>query len=343
MDGFRQKAAELKALLENGGRKIVVLSHTNPDGDALGSSLTWAHVLERVGNEVTCILPNRYPAFLNWMTGIERFVIAKEEPEKAEQAIADAEIVFCLDLNMIERLDEKVCEAIEKNASAKRILIDHHLNPPSYYDLMFSYPHDCATSFVVYRLVCEMFGVEMLDKGDAENLYAGIMTDTGNLSFSFLTPELFRAVAGLLERGLDIPKVNVAVYNSFTQSRVRLLGYVLNRKMTFIENDTVAYMSLSEREMRMFDFQLGDSEGFVNYPLTITGVKMSAMFLQTRKFIRVSLRSRGDEVDVNVFARRYFNGGGHKNAAGGKSFLSLTETIEYFVRSAAEFFGKETE
>ena len=339
MEQFRQKAAELKALVGSGGRKIVVLSHTNPDGDAIGSSLTWGHVLQGAGNDVTCILPNRYPAFLNWMEGIDRFVIAKENLDVAQKAIEQAEIVFCLDLNTIERIDETLCAAIEANTTAKRILIDHHLNPPTYYDLMFSYPEDCSTSFVVYRLVCEIFGVEVLDKSDAENLYTGIMTDTGNLSFSSLTPELFRAIAGLLERGLEIQKVNVAVYNAFTADRVRLLGYTLNKKMTLIENNTVSYIALSERELRRFNFQLGDSEGFVNYPLTITGVKMSAIFIETRKFIRVSLRSRGDEVDVNVFARKYFNGGGHKNAAGGRSYVSLAETVDHFIRSASEFLN----
>ncbi len=339
MEEFEKKAATLKEMICGGGKKVVVLSHTNPDGDAIGSTLTWAHVLEENGNEVTCILPNRYPSFLEWMTGIERFVIAKENPDKALEAIGGAELIFCLDLNLIERLDN-LLSAIEANSEAKRILIDHHLNPPTYYDLMFSYPQDCATSFVVYRLIEEMFGVEALDRTDAENLYTGIMTDTGNLSFSFLTPRLFCAIAELLKLGLDIPRVNTAVYNAFSEGRMRLLGYALYRKMTLIEDSRVAYIDLSEREMRRFNFQLGDSEGFVNFPLSIAGVKMSALFMQTHKFIRVSLRSRGDEVDVNVFARRYFGGGGHKNAAGGKSFVSMGETVEYFKKSVAEFLAE---
>ena len=166
------------------------------------------------------------------------------------------------------------------------------------------------------------------------------MTDTGNFAFSFLTPDLMRAVAVLIEQGLDIPKVYTAVYNSYTASRVKLLGYSLGRKMELIEEGKAAYMSLTEREMRRYNFQLGDSEGFVNYPLTIVGVKISAIFIETRKFIRVSLRSRGDEVDVNIFARRYFGGGGHKNAAGGKSFVSVEKTIEHFKSAVAEYFAE---
>ena len=170
----------------------------------------------------------------------------------------------------------------------------------------------------------------------AEALYVGLMTDTGNFAFSSLTPELFRAVAVLVERGIRIPDIHNSVYNAYTEDRARLFGYVINRKMQLIEQGTVAYMSLTEAEMRRFRFQQGDSEGFVNYPLTIKKMKMTAMFLAHRKFIRVSLRSRG-EVDVNLFARRYFEGGGHKNAAGGKSFDTMERTIERYVAAVREF------
>jgi phosphoesterase RecJ-like protein len=164
----------------------------------------------------------------------------------------------------------------------------------------------------------------------------GIMTDTGNFAYSFLTPELFRAVAVLVGTGISIPDIHNNVYNAYTEGRARLFGYAINRKMEIIQDGTVAYMSLMENEMRRFQFQQGDSEGFVNYALTIKKMKMSAMFLAHRKFIRVSLRSRGD-VDVNLFARKYFNGGGHKNAAGGKSFVSMQETIDHYIKSVKEF------
>jgi phosphoesterase RecJ-like protein len=163
------------------------------------------------------------------------------------------------------------------------------------------------------------------------------MTDTGNFAFSFLTPDLMRSVAVLLERGLEIPKVYNAVYNSYSASRVKLLGYSLGKKMEVLAKGKAACISLTEKEMRRYNFQLGDSEGFVNYPLTIAGMKMSALFIETRKFVRGSLRSRGDEVDVNIFARRYFGGGGHKNAAGGKSFVSMEQTIKHFEAAIKEF------
>ena len=336
---FFDKIERLKEYLAGAPKRIVTVTHTNPDGDAIGSSLAWAEVLRKMGHSVSCLVPNRHPAFLDWMPGIGQMIVAKEMPEEAAKAVAEAEVIFVMDLNKIDRLDS-LTEAIEANLTAPRILIDHHLMPPNEYALQFSFPHLCSTAYVTYNIITALAGVEAISVSVAENLYAGIMTDTGNFAFSFLTPDLMRSVAVLLERGLDIPKVNTAVYNSYTASRVKLLGYSLGRKMELIENGRAAYIDLSEREMRRYNFQLGDSEGFVNYPLTIVGVKISALFIETRKFIRVSLRSRGDVVDVNMFARRYFGGGGHKNAAGGKSFVSLAETVEHFKRAAAEYLAE---
>ena len=242
---------------------------------------------------------------------------------------------FCLDYNAISRL-EILSETIAANTAARRVLIDHHLQPDAGFDIAFSHPESSSTCYLVYRLVEALYGREAITRRMAELLYVGMMTDTGNFAFSHLTPDLFRAVADLVEKGISIPEIHNNVYNAYTEGRARLFGYAINRKMELIEDGTVAYMSLKENEMRRFQFQQGDSEGFVNYALTIRKVKMSAMFLAHRKFIRISLRSRGD-VDVNLFARRYFNGGGHKNAAGGKSYLTMEETIDHYIRSVREF------
>ena len=172
----------------------------------------------------------------------------------------------------------------------------------------------------------------------AEALYVGIMTDTGNFSFSYLTSDLFRAAAVLIDRGVNVPHVNSSVYDNFSEGRMRLLGYMLNDKMVTNYRYGVAYVSLTEEDMRRFNFIQGDSEGFVNYPLSIRGIRMSAMFIQTKHSIRVSLRSRGD-IDVNVFARRYFEGGGHRNAAGGRSYVSMEETLKKFQEDLKEYFG----
>ena len=326
----------LRQMLSTPGLRAAIVSHTNPDGDAVGSSLAWAGALRALGHEATCIVPNKYPYFLDWMPGIEEVVVFRNDTEgRAARALAEADLIFCLDFNAVSRL-EILSDTLSANTSARRILIDHHLSPDEGFDLMFSYPGASSTCYIMYRLIEALFGTEAITQQMAEALYVGMMTDTGNFAFSSLTPGLFRAVATLVERGVHVPTVYNNVYNAYTEGRARLFGYAINRKMQLIEDGTGAYMSLMEHEMRRFGFQQGDSEGFVNYALTIKKMKMSAMFLAHRKFIRVSLRSRGD-VDVNLFARKYFNGGGHKNAAGGKSYDTMEETIARYVRSVREF------
>lgn len=336
MNISEEQIQALRELLARPAQQIVVVSHSNPDGDAVGSSLAWAEVLRGMGHTVTCVVPNKYPYFLDWMRGIGEVVVFKQDPTgRAVRAIEGADLIFCLDFNAVSRL-ENLSATIEANTTARRVLIDHHLAPDPGFDVSFSFPDASSTCYVVYAIIEALCGTEAITGQMAESLYVGMMTDTGNFAFSFLTPALFRAVAVLIERGICIQQIHNDVYNSYTEGRARLFGYAINRKMELIEGGTVAYMSLMENEMRRFQFQQGDSEGFVNYALTIKKVKMSAMFLAHRKFIRVSLRSRGG-VDVNLFARRYFDGGGHKNAAGGKSFLTMPETIAHYVKSVREF------
>ncbi|MEG0807733.1 MAG: DHH family phosphoesterase [Alistipes sp.] len=336
MEISKKELGHLQELLARPQQTIVIVTHTNPDGDAIGSSLAWAEVLRSMGHSVRCVVPNKYPYFLDWMQGLEQVVIFKQdEAGVATSAIAEADLIFCLDFNSISRL-EILSDTIAANTSARRVLIDHHLSPDAGFDVMFSYADASSTCFVVYSLIEALCGTQAITEPMAEALYVGMMTDTGNFAFSFLTPALFRAVAVLVERGIHIPTIHNNVYNAYTEGRARLFGYAIDRKMEVIHNGEVAYMSLLENEMRRFQFQQGDSEGFVNYALTIKKMKMSAMFLAHRKFIRVSLRSRGD-VDVNLFARKYFDGGGHKNAAGGKSFLTMQETIDRYIASVREF------
>ena len=337
MNISKENIEALRGLIECEPRNVVVLSHTNPDGDALGSSLAWAEALRQRGHKVTCIVPNRFPYYLEWMSGLEDMVIFKcDQEQRAAAAVAEAELIFCLDFHSLHRLDAPLSELIASNTTARRILIDHHLDPPQEFDIMFSYPDASSTSYLVYKVIEALWGAQSVTAKQAEVLYVGMMTDTGNFSFSHLTPDLYMSLAVLCATGINIPQIYNNVYNSFTEGRARLFGYTINRKMKTLRKGTVAYMSLTEAEMRRFWFQQGDSEGFVNYPLTIKKMRMSAIFTEHTDFIRVSLRSRGN-VDVNLFANRYFNGGGHKNAAGGKSFVTMEETIAHFERSVEEF------
>lgn len=329
------KIEELKSLLAT-PKRVVILSHTNPDGDAIGSSLAFAEILRKHGHSVTSILPNRYPYYLEFMPAIGDAVIFKNDKlEVAKEAVKRADVIMCLDFHTMSRLDQ-LGDIIDENQHAKRVLIDHHLDPVEDFDIMISYPEASSTCYLVALLIEKLYGADQITKSMAENLFVGMMTDTGNFAFSTLTPDLFRMVAILAATGISIPEIHNNVYNSFTEGRARLFGYVINRKMKIFHNGTVAHMSLTDEEMRRFWFQQGDSEGFVNYPLTIKKMKMSAMFTQHNDFIRVSLRSRGD-IDVNVFAQRYFSGGGHKNAAGGKSFTSMEQTLEFFEQCVKEY------
>lgn len=329
------KIEELKAMLQT-PKNIVILSHTNPDGDAIGSSLAWAEILGNIGHNVTPIVPNKYPYYLDFMPNTSSILFHKDDKEgKVKSALKSADIIFCLDFHTMTRLDG-LGDIIDENQHAKRVLIDHHLDPNEDFDLMISYPEASSTCYLVARLIEAMYGEETITKSMAENLFVGMMTDTGNFAFSTITPDVFRVVSILASKGIDIPAIHVHVYNSFTEGRARLFGYVINRKMKIFHNGTVAYMSLKSDELKRFWFQQGDSEGFVNYPLTIKKMKISAMFTEHTDHIRVSLRSRGN-IDVNLFAQRYFNGGGHKNAAGGKSFMSMEETLKHFEASIKEY------
>lgn len=316
-------------------RKVVIVSHTNPDGDAIGSSLALAEVLQAQGHEAVCIVPNRFPYYLEWIPRAKQMLIYRFDAEQAQAAIDSADVIICADMNNLSRLED-LSKAIAANTTAKRVLIDHHLNPEEGFDVVVSHPESSSTAFLVYSLLVQAFGAQVIDQTIATQLYVGIITDTGNFAFSNLTPDLFRAVAALVETGIDIPTIYNNIYNSFTEGRARLFGYAINRKMKTLLKGTVAYISLTEEEMRRYWFQQGDSEGFVNYPLTVKKMRMSAMFTQQHDFIRVSLRSRG-AVDVDTFARRYFNGGGHHNAAGGKSFVSMDETIKHYIEAVEEY------
>lgn len=341
MELDKKKIQQLRELIETDAKKVLIVSHTNPDGDAIGSSLAWGSILAQRGHNVTCMVPNRYPAFLEWIPGVESVKVFNEDKNgEYLKIIEEAELVFCLDFNSLPRL-ERLGDEIAKNKNAKYVLIDHHLDPDvDEFDLMFSVTHSSSTAFLVYNLIVALYGEEVITKEIAEAMYVGIITDTGNFSYSFLTADLFRGVGGLVDKGIDIPYVHDQIYNSFTVDRVKLLGHALNKmEVIRLEKFGVAYMTLEEAELRNFNFEPGDSEGFVNYPLTVRDLDMSAIFIETHRFIRISLRSTGD-LDVSLFAQEYFEGGGHRNASGGKSYKTIPETVAYFKESLHDFFSR---
>ena len=341
MELKQEKIDALRKLIATPGRRIAVVSHVNPDGDAIGSGLAWNGLLNKLGHQSRFFVPNAPPQFLEVIDKHNEIRSFKNRGAEYAEFISDCDVIFCLDLNNTARIEE-LGEAVRENLMATRVLIDHHCEPQPEYDLMFSYPESSSTAFLVYKIIEALGMTDLIDETMATQIYTGIMTDTGNFSYGNLTPNLFCSVAKLMEKGINIPVINSSVFNNHSEKRMRLLGYMLNQKMVTIDRHNAAYLTLNKEEMAEYEFQPGDSEGFVNYPLSIKHIRMSAFFMQTLSCIKVSLRSQGD-IDVNKFARQYFNGGGHKNAAGGKSFYSMEKTVEHFLAALDEFFGSQNQ
>lgn len=320
------KIIQLKALCAQAGT-IAVVSHTNPDGDAIGSGLAINTFLKKLGYNVRFFVPNHFPKFLAFIPGSDQVEIYADVCESARTYIADADLILCSDFNQIGRLD-KMTDAIEANVIAPRVLIDHHMSPPEY-ELSFSDTRYSSTSHMVYDLIRMWAGPEALTYDIAVALYVGIATDTGNFSYGNLTPELYRAVAELVEKGVRPAEVSKAVFNTQSENRLRMVGYLLSEKMKVDCGLRTAYITLTRAEKTRFDHQIGDTEGIVNMPLAIECIDFSAMFIETLDCIKISFRSQGD-FDVNLFAREYFNGGGHKNAAGGRYYGPMTEAVAKF-------------
>lgn len=308
--------------------KIVIITHYNPDGDAIGSSLGLKHFLKQKGLDAEVIVPNDFPKFLKWMPESKRIIIADYKRKQAGEAIYHADVIFILDFNASHRSGNLVGPWIEK-AKAKKILIDHHQQPDQF-DFVYSDVTIPATSQMVYHFIQQLNEEEKVNKDIAECLYTGIMTDTGGFRFRSTSATTHRIVADLIEKGAEPSMITSNTWDTNTVSRLHLLSLILGR-IEVVKDGKVAILWLKRDELKEFGFQKGDTEGFVNYGLSIMGTQVSAFFMEDlyEDFIKISFRSK-DQVDVNQFSRNYFNGGGHINAAGGKYMKSIEETIEDF-------------
>lgn len=323
----RETLSEVKELLNKVNGNIVITTHYNPDGDALGSALALGRYLEKAGKQVSIVIPNDFPDFLKWMPGQENAIIYFHHANKANELLEKAEVIFCLDYNAVHRVNYFGKQLFE--AGGVKILIDHHIQPEPDFDYMFSVIETSSTSELVYDFICGMGDSDLIDTEISISLYVGIMTDTGSFNYGCNYPHTFEVVAELIRRGIDVEQIHRLVYDTYSEKRMRLLGFCLSERMTVLEEYATAYIWLSEEDMQKFDFKPGDSEGIVNYALSIKGVSFAAFFTEKPDRIRISFRSKGD-FSVNTFARLHFEGGGHRNASGGDSFMSLTETLEKF-------------
>jgi phosphoesterase RecJ-like protein len=327
------KIEELLNLL-TANLKIVIVTHVNPDGDAIGSSIAWRNFLKERGIDSAIIVPNHFPDFLKWINGSDDIFVYFNRKDRCERILRDADLLFCCDFNTLSRLDT-LGEFI-KTLDMKKVLIDHHTGVEEKdFDIVFSKVPISSTSEIVYHIIRQITGKERVSPQIAEPLYTGIMTDTGAFTHS-CSPELFRIVAGLMECGISREKIHSEVYNSFSVNRMRLMGHCIS-KIEVLSEYRAAYISLTRDELEKFQFEPGDTEGFVNIPLSIKNVVLSVFFTESKEgFIKLSFRSVGD-FSVDSMSRRYFNGGGHKNASGGKSFVSLDETVSFFKSVLPEF------
>lgn len=321
----------LKDLLAD-AKDVVVVTHPRPDGDALGASLAWKKYLEKKGHKVSFITPTDYPRNLAWIPGTEEIIAYESNMAKklAEARIHSAEVIFCLDFNAISRLE--LLGEILKQAKAKKVVIDHHQQPEDFADILFSNTAYCATAEMIYDIIDDLGDSELIDATIGECIYTGIATDNGFFQFSNTTPNSLRIAASLVEKGVKPEHISEKVNNVFNINRLRYFGYCLHQKMVLTKDLRIAYMFLSKEEIKEYKLKSGDSEGLVNYPFKIEGVVMSCYFSEESDKIKISFRSRGD-IDVNEFARKYFEGGGHKNAAGGKSTISLEDTKKKFLKA----------
>lgn len=312
----------------------MLISHINPDGDAIGSQLALYHFLRSKGRNVSMITPNYLQEFLKWMTGADLVEIFIRDRKKCRKLIEQADLIVLLDFNHANRLGE--AEELVKASRAKKILIDHHLDPEDFTDISISDITKCSTAELVHEIICSMNGDEVFSsKPYSEAIYVGIITDTGNFEHGAYTSRTFRIVADLLESGLEKEKILDRIYNNYSADRLRLQGFSLNSRMVVIPEFKTAYIYLSREDLKAHNHVKGDTEGFVNMPLSIKGIVFSAMFIEKDGFIKISLRSKGN-FPSNEFATLYFAGGGHLNASGGEYFDTLENTVNYFLKVLKE-------
>ena len=318
-----EKLFDLLSVKQN----IVITTHVNPDGDAIGSSLALYNFLLKYNHEVSVILPNEYPDFLAWMKGKDKMIIYSKSKKQANSLINKSSVIFCLDFNNLSRING-LGETINNSKSIK-VLIDHHLDPVNFYDFAIHNDKACATAELVYDFI-ENMNIKFLDKDISECLYAGILTDTGSFKFSSTSSKVHRIVANLIEKGANVSKVNELIYDTNSLDRLRLIGYSLSKKLKLCSNNKAAYIVLTRDDLLNFNFKKGDTEGLVNYALSIKGVNMATLIIETKERVKFSFRSVGN-FSVNELARENFNGGGHKNAAGGSLEDKLSVALKKFL------------
>ena len=315
--------------------KIVIVSHVSPDGDAIGSSLGLYHFLDSQDKTVNVIVPNAFPDFLKWMPGSKDILLYDRYKEFADKLIAEADVICCLDFNTLKRIDDM--GAAVAASQARKVMVDHHLHPEEFCDITISHPTISSTSELVFRLICRMGYFSDITREGAECIYTGMMTDTGGFTYNSNNREIYFIISELLSKGIDKDDIYRKVFNTYSESRLRLMGHVLANMKVYAEFDS-ALISLTCAEQNSFDYIKGDSEGFVNIPLSIKNVCFSCFLREDteKPMIKISLRSVGT-FPCNQFAAEFFNGGGHLNASGGEFYGTMEEAVKVFEQGLKKY------
>ncbi len=317
-------------------KRVAVITHTNPDGDAIGSSLALTLALLKLGIDAQVVIPDGLPDFLRWLPGIERSTTYAYKKEKAVEIIEGADLIFCLDFNAPNRVNG--VEEFLRRSKVKKILIDHHQDPVQFADITISETWRGSVGEMIYVFLKEVIPEEVMDKDIATCLYVAIMTDTGNFNYASSYPEIFHVVGELMKYDIEKDKIYSNVYDAYSEDRLRLQGYCMQEKMVVLPEYHTAYISVTDEELKRFNHRKGDTEGFVNIPFSVKGIRFTALFVEKKDLIRVSFRSRG-MFPVNLVASEHYHGGGHINAAGGDSFKSMKETLSGFESLLPEYLN----
>lgn len=326
---------ELKNLIEN-ITKAVVIPHMNPDGDAMGSCLAFNELLTNQGVESVILSPNECPDFLKWMSGQDQVMIFDKENESlSEMILNNADAIFCLDFNDLGRID-RIGHFVEAS-SAKKVMIDHHLEPKDFADITISQTNICSTCQIVFSLIEELFSTDAITMTMAENLYTGIVTDTGSFKYRSTDSDTHRIASEIKKKGVDTETVHRKLFDNDREERLRLLGHLLLNNMTVVREAKTAYFTLSLADMERFNFQKGDNEGVVNYALSMEGIETAAFFKESdQEKVKISFRSKGS-IPVNELSRDHFNGGGHRNAAGGIFHGNINDAVALFEKELPKY------
>lgn len=325
----KKELKELKSVLL-APKKISIIPHRNPDGDAMGSTLALYHFLLKFDHQVVVVAPNEFPDFLSWLPNADKVIVFEKENDKAKKELENSKLIFTLDFNALHRTGDIMASYLE-NLDIPMVMIDHHQAPENYAKYTFSDVSYGSTCEMVYHFIDALGYKESIDKDIATCIYTGITTDSGSFRFPKTTGTTHRVVADLIEKGANNAEIHNNLFDNSSMNRLKILGIALNNLIVLPEYKT-SYITLSQAELDSANNQKGDTEGIVNYGLSIKGIDLAVIFIEHKEegIIKISFRSQGD-YDVNEFARKHFNGGGHINAAGGKSLLTLEDTVKKFI------------